>query len=60
MSLNSAHVEGALNYFAGDEFERRRPHDFELIPGELRAKLYQQGLASPDQDRIRRVQRTLS
>jgi hypothetical protein len=58
--LNSAHVEGALNYFAGDEFERRRPHDFELIPGELRAKLYQQGLASPDQDRIRRVQRTLS
>ena len=58
--LSPAHVEGALNYFAGYEFWRRRPHDFELIPAEFKARLMERGLASSDEDRIWRVQRMLA
>ena len=53
--LNEQEVEGAARFFAGWEFQLRRPKDNRLIPAELKNLFLDHSVTSSDADKVSRA-----
>ncbi len=57
-SLTPEQIEGAARYFAGYDFNKKRPRDRKKLPPELRQVLLEHSLKSTDEDKIERARKT--